>query len=41
MTLMKYYLNSAHIIINFICQHKHKTDCNTTEYNMVKYVEQD
>ena len=28
------------IIINFICQHKHKTDRSTTEYNMVKYVEQ-
>jgi len=23
-----------------ICQHKHKADCNTTEYNMVRYVEQ-
>jgi len=29
------------LVINFICQPKHKTDCNTTEYNMVKYVEQD
>ena len=28
------------IIINFICQHKHKTDGSTTEYNMVIYVEQ-
>jgi len=28
-------------IINVICQHKHKTDCNTTEYSMVKYAEQD
>ena len=28
-------------IINFTCQHKHKTDCNTTEYKVVKYVEQD
>ena len=29
------------VIINFICQQKHLTDCNTTEYNMVKYIEQD
>ena len=29
------------IYINFICQHKNKTDCNTTEYSMVKYIEQD
>jgi len=29
------------IIITFICLQKHKTDYNTTEYNMVKYVEQD
>jgi len=29
------------IIINFICQDKRrKTDCITTEYNMVTYVEQ-
>ena len=27
--------------INFICQYKHRTDCNTTEYNVVKYVKQD
>ena len=31
---------ASYIIIN-ICQHKHRTDCNTTDYNMVKYVEQD
>jgi len=30
------------IIINFICQDKRrKTDCITTEYNMVTYVEQE
>jgi len=29
------------IIINFIRQHKHKTDCKTAEHNMVKYGEQD
>jgi len=29
------------IIINFICRHKYKRDCDITEYNIVKYVEQD
>ena len=38
---MKYYLNSANITINFICQHKQQPDCNTTQHNTVKYVEQD
>jgi len=32
---------STIIIINFICRHEHKTYCNTTEFNMVKYAEQD
>ena len=33
--------NRLLITINFICQNKHhETDCNTTEYSIVKYVEQ-
>ena len=37
---MLFIIRPIIIIINFICEHK--TDCNTTAYNMVKYyVEQD
>jgi len=31
-------VTSRNSITNFICQHKHKTNYNTKEYKMVKYV---